>query len=1350
MNYPLISEYIDSIRAAEDNFDQLKHLRPVLDDDGQPIMSGGNFAVVFKLKDELTGKFYAAKCFLKDQEGRAEAYHQITEELEHVSSSYLTPFKYLDKELFVDAHSSDETEFPVLLMDWIEGIPLDTYINIFKNDQYRIHRLFGSFCQFAIWLLNQPFAHGDLKPDNILICDDGRIVVVDYDGMYVPAMKGQKAREIGSPDFRHPSRSMSFFNDRIDIFSLTSIALSLSYIASLNCFNVDESSNCYFFQEADMQDPTNSKLLFEIISHSKNTYCGLLLSSFFLSLTDINASKETIIHFFSSIINNNTSPTAFEENNSFEVDNIRYSFDGRKIIGTIYDIDNYNVLEINEGVEILCNNCLSYNNYEIIQLPSTLEIIGKSVFSNEIRLFISNSPLFIVGECGLFTSDKKELIKCYSNNKESILHLFQETTLVRNDDYIQYPYAVKGDVYYSLSYENNDEYVKIDKIHESLFEDKDGAIYSKDKKELLYFPMKSEIREYAILDGCEKLLKNSFISDLSVSAGGHGDVDISIIGNNIETLHFPSSLTTIEEGSLLGCINLRCIFIEIEKEPHFNTLLRNYNETNYGYRRFQLNNDMFVYETKSTEEDEKDCIIDDFGFKYSNDGIKLISANHTELPYHIPEGVKIICDGAFYLIDCPNLFLPDSLISIGKDCFADCSFEHIEVPLNVRSIDNGAFLGEGLVSIKIKGNIRYMGSRVFSPDDNGSSLKYVELSEGVLDLGSLTFYGCYDLKSIALPSTLISMGDNPFAHSGIEEIINNSRYYKIENGCVLKNWSNHLISYYGKQLKMSFDNIDTIGNYAFAGNQHLQSISFTGRTWSIGKGAFDNCRSLNNVILSQSTRTIGESAFQGCSNLTIFETPPMVLEIEDSTFNGCRALHNVTFPLFLSKIGKDSFSQCPSLYYIEIPPHLKEIIGNPFEKDNSGMGISEMECLDNRYFHIYMGGLYNTSTKTLVSAYGNNERFIVEDGTEFIGDSAFQYCKSIISVDLPSSVLKIGDYGFWGCEKLEYVIMRENIKEIIHPYSMFEFCKSLQNIYVRNNDQLFSLLYKSNREFRNKLKKLEITTPFLNYGDMVNNIWDEDGAYYDDDNRIVRYGDTYRNEYAIKEGTKVICDMCFFDEYNEIDYYYLSNLYIPKSIEYIGNNPFCGSIENIKCDSPYFIVDGSFLLTIDRKKVIFYFGRDNIVSIPKGIEEIGGGAFCSRELQTVRIPSTVRKIADNPFVGVHNYNDETGFSAPTIISYSNQFKVIDNTLIDIINNNIISYWGEDTVYIIDDSIKSIGVNAFFGSKLEQIELPNSIEYIDETAFAWCFNLNSVRIPKGTKYEMKQLMNSSLQSYIVEK
>ena len=58
MNYPLISEYIESIRYAEDNFATLTNLRPVLDDDGNPIMSAGNFAVVFKLQDIKTKKHY--------------------------------------------------------------------------------------------------------------------------------------------------------------------------------------------------------------------------------------------------------------------------------------------------------------------------------------------------------------------------------------------------------------------------------------------------------------------------------------------------------------------------------------------------------------------------------------------------------------------------------------------------------------------------------------------------------------------------------------------------------------------------------------------------------------------------------------------------------------------------------------------------------------------------------------------------------------------------------------------------------------------------------------------------------------------------------------------------------------------------------------------------------------------------------------------------------------------------------------------------------------------------------------------------------------------------------------------
>ena len=117
MNYPLISEYVEAIKAAEDNFEELTNLRPVLGDDGQLVMTSGNFAVVFKMEDIETGKFYALKCFTKEQEGRAEAYYQIADALRDVEP-YLVSLRYLDKELFVDTEQTAETEFPVLLMGW--------------------------------------------------------------------------------------------------------------------------------------------------------------------------------------------------------------------------------------------------------------------------------------------------------------------------------------------------------------------------------------------------------------------------------------------------------------------------------------------------------------------------------------------------------------------------------------------------------------------------------------------------------------------------------------------------------------------------------------------------------------------------------------------------------------------------------------------------------------------------------------------------------------------------------------------------------------------------------------------------------------------------------------------------------------------------------------------------------------------------------------------------------------------------------------------------------------------------------------------------------------------------------
>ena len=254
--------------SAEDNFDELSYLRPVLNDIGEPVMTSGNFAVVFKMKDERDGKLYAVKCFTKEQEGRAESYKQIIEELNGISSPYLIPIKYLENELFVDTNNSNENEFPILLMDWVDGKPLDKYLRQNLKKKKALEKFLINYYQLAKWLIAQPFAHGDLKPDNILVKKDGNIVLVDYDGMYVPAMTGKKSREVGSPDFCHPQRNEDKFDEHIDDFSILSILLSL----------------CVFFIKPSFLKKIGAedRLLF-----SKNDYVDINKSNAFRSIPSI-------------------------------------------------------------------------------------------------------------------------------------------------------------------------------------------------------------------------------------------------------------------------------------------------------------------------------------------------------------------------------------------------------------------------------------------------------------------------------------------------------------------------------------------------------------------------------------------------------------------------------------------------------------------------------------------------------------------------------------------------------------------------------------------------------------------------------------------------------------------------------------------------------------------------------------------------------------------------------------------------------------------------------------------------------------------------------------------------------
>ncbi|GAB3027178.1 WG repeat-containing protein [Spirosoma pulveris] len=239
--FPSISEYIQSIELATETLSRLNHLVPVRKADGQLYFSSGNFAVVFRMNDPQTGQQMALRCFLRDAPGRRERIRTIGRYLTENPAACLIPFTLYPSELWVDTRFGQEHEFDVVLMPWVDGQTLSQYVAdcCLNQESQKLARLAHQFDELVRWLLNQPFAHGDLKADNILIRPDGQLVLIDYDGCFVPALAGQAATETGTLPYRHPARVPAHFDRNLDDFSLLALSLELHALSRLPALRTD-------------------------------------------------------------------------------------------------------------------------------------------------------------------------------------------------------------------------------------------------------------------------------------------------------------------------------------------------------------------------------------------------------------------------------------------------------------------------------------------------------------------------------------------------------------------------------------------------------------------------------------------------------------------------------------------------------------------------------------------------------------------------------------------------------------------------------------------------------------------------------------------------------------------------------------------------------------------------------------------------------------------------------------------------------------------------------------------------------------------------------------------------------
>ena len=390
MQYPLISDYVAAIRGAKENLDELAYLEPVLDNHGEPYRCNGDFAVVFKMKDPKTGRNHALKCFTDEQEGRSEAYRQIAEELASVDSTYITAVKYLEQELSVDSSCNDEA-FPVLLMDWVDGETMETYIADHYADHHTMAMLCYRFCEMAAWLRAQSFAHGDIKPDNIMVRPDGTLTLVDYDGMYVAAMKGRKSPTIGTKDFAHPLRTVDDFDETIDDFALAVIALSLKAISlDPSLYTTYGASDRLLFAASDFLDLNKSKVLSALQSLLANEELKTLLSMFLMASAKKNLSmcsfrlfglEEPHCEQPKEVEVLSTEVTEEDIKNGIQDEfGVMYSKDGERLLKATQNLSGHYMIK--EGTKVICNNAFCWcRSLTSINIPDSVTSIGNEAFS---------------------------------------------------------------------------------------------------------------------------------------------------------------------------------------------------------------------------------------------------------------------------------------------------------------------------------------------------------------------------------------------------------------------------------------------------------------------------------------------------------------------------------------------------------------------------------------------------------------------------------------------------------------------------------------------------------------------------------------------------------------------------------------------------------------------------------------------------------------------------------------------------------------------------------------------------------------------------------------------------------
>jgi predicted Ser/Thr protein kinase len=261
MAYPQIVEYNEAVQHPAQAFvdPELKQGSIKENNLGLPVVLSGGFALTYTVTTPR--RKYAVRCFHREIPSIEQKYSAISKKLKSINSAYFVNFDFQKPGMKVQ-----RSTFPIVRMDWVEGDPLGVWVGKNLDRPATLEKARAEFLAVSLFLEREGIAHGDIQNDNVMM-SNGRVKLIDYDGMFVPELPRGNGSETGHKDFQHPDRSAADYGPKMDRFSFIAVDLSLQAVIEDKTFY--KGGDTIVFKANDFADPQNSEIFGRLISNAK-------------------------------------------------------------------------------------------------------------------------------------------------------------------------------------------------------------------------------------------------------------------------------------------------------------------------------------------------------------------------------------------------------------------------------------------------------------------------------------------------------------------------------------------------------------------------------------------------------------------------------------------------------------------------------------------------------------------------------------------------------------------------------------------------------------------------------------------------------------------------------------------------------------------------------------------------------------------------------------------------------------------------------------------------------------------------------------------------------------------------